>query len=72
MASGGMGDVLTGTIAGLRAQGLSTLDAARLGVWVHAAAGDDAAQAGEVGTLASDLFPFLRARLNRLVRHAER
>jgi NAD(P)H-hydrate epimerase len=72
MASGGMGDVLTGTIAGLRAQGLSTLDAARLGVWVHAAAGDDAAQAGEAGTLASDLFPFLRARLNRLVRHAER
>lgn len=72
MASGGMGDVLTGAIAGLRAQGLSSLDAACLGVWAHAAAGDDAAQAGEVGTLASDLFPFLRVRLNRLVRHAER
>jgi NAD(P)H-hydrate epimerase len=70
MASGGMGDVLTGIIAGLRAQGLSSLDAACLGVWAHAAAGDDAAQAGEVGTLASDLFPFLRARLNRLVRYA--
>ena len=72
MASGGMGDVLTGTIAGLRAQGLSSPVAAHLGVWLHAAAGDDAAVAGEIGMLASDLFPFLRARLNRLVGNADR
>lgn len=73
MASGGMGDVLTGTIAGLWAQGLSAADAANLGVWAHATAGDDAAAAaGEIGMLASDLFPFIRARLNRLVGHVDR
>lgn len=72
MASGGMGDVLTGVIAGLRAQGLISPVAARLGVWAHAAAGDDVASTGEIGILASDLFPHLRNRLNRLVRHAER
>lgn len=71
MASGGMGDVLTGVIAGLRAQGLSSAAAARLGVGLHAAAGDDAAAAGEIGMLASDLFPFIRGRLNRLVAHAD-
>jgi NAD(P)H-hydrate epimerase len=72
MATGGMGDVLTGIIAGLRAQGLSSPAAAHLGVWAHAAAGDDAAAAGgEIGMLASDLLPFLRARLNRLVTHAD-
>lgn len=70
MASGGMGDVLTGVIAGLRAQGLISPEAARLGVWVHAAAGDDAAASGETGVMASDLFPHLRRRLNRLVGHA--
>ena len=72
MATGGMGDMLTGTIAGLRAQGLSSPDAARLGVWAHAAAGDDAAAAGGIGMLASDLLPFIRARLNRQVGYADR
>ncbi|MCR4301776.1 MAG: NAD(P)H-hydrate dehydratase [Sulfuricaulis sp.] len=72
MASAGMGDVLTGVIAGLRAQGLISPVAARLGVWAHAAAGDDAAQSGEIGALASDLLPHIRTRLNRLVRHADR
>ncbi|HEY5682410.1 MAG TPA: NAD(P)H-hydrate dehydratase [Sulfuricaulis sp.] len=71
MASGGMGDVLTGVIAGLRAQGLISPMAARLGVWVHAAAGDDAAANGESGMMASDLLPYLRHRLNRLVGHAK-
>jgi NAD(P)H-hydrate epimerase len=69
MASGGMGDVLTGMIAGLLAQGVSRHDAACIGVWAHAAAGDDAAQGGEAGLLASDLYPFVRARLHAL-RHA--
>jgi hydroxyethylthiazole kinase-like uncharacterized protein yjeF len=66
MASGGMGDVLTGAIAALRAQGHPAADAARLGVWLHAAAGDDAAQPDEIGLIASDLYPFMRRRLNRL------
>ncbi len=70
MASGGMGDVLTGVIAGLRAQGLPSTEAARLGAWLHAAAGDDAAASGEIGLLASDLLPFIRARLNSLVANA--
>ena len=64
MASGGMGDVLTGVIAGLLAQGLDTWDAACLGVGLHARAGDLAARAGERGLLASDLFPYLRALVN--------
>lgn len=64
MASGGMGDVLTGVIAGLLAQGLGTWDAACLGVSLHARAGDLAARAGERGLLAADLFPYLRALVN--------
>ena len=71
MASGGMGDVLTGAISALWAQGLAAREAARLGVWLHAAAGDDAARhGGEIGLLASDLLLPLRARLNQLVGHA--
>jgi NAD(P)H-hydrate epimerase len=64
MASGGMGDLLTGVIAGLLAQGLEPWDAACTGVGVHARAGDLAARAGERGLLASDLFPYLRALVN--------
>jgi NAD(P)H-hydrate epimerase len=64
MATGGMGDVLTGVIAGLLAQGLNPVDAARLGVCVHAAAGDAAARAGERGLLATDLMPWLRQLVN--------
>jgi NAD(P)H-hydrate epimerase len=64
MASGGMGDVLTGVIAGLVAQGYALSDAARLGVCVHAAAGDAAAIEGERGLLAGDLMPWLRRLVN--------
>jgi NAD(P)H-hydrate epimerase len=64
MASGGMGDVLTGVIAGLLAQGLELEAAACLGVCLHAAAGDRAAQEGERGMLASDLLPHLRHGVN--------
>ncbi|MDQ2972200.1 MAG: NAD(P)H-hydrate dehydratase [Pseudomonadota bacterium] len=64
MASGGMGDCLTGVIAGLLAQGLSTWQAACMGVGIHARAGDLAARAGERGLLATDLFPYLRALVN--------
>lgn len=60
MASAGMGDILSGIIAGLCAQGLSLADAAKLGVWIHAVAGDKAAQSiGLAGLLASDLIDLL-------------
>jgi ADP-dependent NAD(P)H-hydrate dehydratase / NAD(P)H-hydrate epimerase len=65
MASGGMGDVLTGVIAGLLAQHLSLPLAATLGVWLHAHAADAVAAAdGERGMLATDLLPRLRALVN--------
>lgn len=64
MASGGMGDVLTGVIAGLLAQKLSLADAAHAGVYIHAGAGDDAAAAGERGLLASDLMPHIHRLVN--------
>ncbi len=64
MATGGMGDVLTGIIAGLLAQGLSLVDSAELGVCVHGAAGDAAAAEGERGLLATDLFKHLRPLIN--------
>ncbi len=56
MASGGMGDLLSGVIAGLIAQGLKLDVAAKLGVCVHAMAGDIAAKTGQRGTIASDLL----------------
>lgn len=56
MASAGMGDVLSGIIAGFWAQGLTAFDAAKQGVFYHAAAGDRlAAMQGEVGMLASEI-----------------
>ena len=64
MASGGMGDVLTGIIAGLLAQGLNLYDAARFGVQLHAQSADIAAQDGMRGMLASDLFVPLRKLVN--------
>jgi len=65
MASGGMGDVLSGVLAGLLAQGLSLADAARLGVLIHSLAADKAAETvGERGLLATDLMPYLRWAVN--------
>lgn len=64
MASAGMGDVLTGVIAALRAQGLAAEMAAAIGVDVHARAADVAATGGERGLLASDLLTELRPWLN--------
>jgi NAD(P)H-hydrate epimerase len=64
MAAGGMGDVLTGVIAGIVAQ-CGNLDlAARAGVFVHAQAGDLAARRGERGLLASDVLDQVRACVN--------
>jgi NAD(P)H-hydrate epimerase len=64
MGTAGMGDILSGVIGGLRAQGLSAADAAAAGVLVHALAGDDAADEGQRGLAATDLLPFLRRRVN--------
>ena len=60
MASGGMGDVLTGLIAGLLAQGLSAAAAATAGVRIHGQAADRCAAMGERGMLAADLLPAIR------------
>jgi len=69
MASGGMGDVLTGVIAGLLAQRVQAKTmqalAARLGVCVHGRAADMAAHdGGERGLLASDVIAMLRETVN--------
>ncbi len=64
MAAPGMGDVLTGIVAGLLAQGLDLETAALAGVEAHARAGDRSARAGERGMIASDLLDELRAVVN--------
>ncbi|MBB5211430.1 NAD(P)H-hydrate dehydratase [Microbulbifer hydrolyticus] len=61
MASGGMGDLLTGVIAALIGQGMALPAAARLAVWLHGEAGNRAAQNGQRGLLATDLLPHIRA-----------
>jgi NAD(P)H-hydrate epimerase len=63
MASGGMGDVLSGVIGSLLGQRLSPLEAAALGVCLHGAAADLAAEEGERGLAATDLIPHMRALL---------
>ncbi len=65
MASGGTGDLLTGIVGALLAQGMEAGEAARLGVWLHALAGDRAAgRRGERGLLASDLLDELPLLVN--------
>lgn len=65
MATGGMGDLLTGTIAAMRAQGLEAFEAACAGALLHSLAGDAAAaEDGERGLLPSDLLPWLRRLAN--------
>ena len=64
MAAPGMGDVLTGVIAALLAQGLAAETAAAVAVEAHARAGDRAAQGGERGLIASDVIAELRTVLN--------
>lgn len=71
MATGGMGDLLTGVIAALRAQGLDAFDAASCGALLHAHAGDLAAlEDGRRGLLPSDLLPWLRRCANPLEANA--
>ncbi len=65
MASGGMGDVLTGMIAGLLVQNIEPLLAVKLAVCLHGQAADDMAiNFGQRGLLATDLIDQARALLN--------
>jgi len=67
LATAGSGDVLTGTIAGLAAQGMDLMLAAVAGVFIHGAAADVAAQSrGERGLVAGDVLAALPAALKRL------
>jgi NAD(P)H-hydrate epimerase len=60
LASAGTGDVLAGVVAGLLAQGMNAFDAASLGVWLHAGAGESVkTELGDAGMIASDLLPVL-------------
>lgn len=64
MASAGMGDVLTGLVAGFMAQLGDAERSACAGVLVHALAADDAAAGGERGLVAGDVLAGLRAWVN--------
>jgi len=67
MASGGMGDVLTGIISGLIVQGLSVREAVNAGVYLHSCAGDYLARSiGPVGFLASDIIDILPSQIRAL------
>lgn len=60
MATGGSGDLLTGILTALLAQGYDAIDAARLGVWLHGLAGDEARRKiGPRGLIASDFIEHL-------------
>ena len=57
MATGGSGDVLSGIITGLMAQGLTTFEASALGVYIHGCAGDEAALSnGKYSMVAGDII----------------
>lgn len=65
MASAGMGDVLSGIVAGLHAQGLSLEDSLCCAACIHGEAADLAArEAGQRGLIATDLMPFIRRLVN--------
>ena len=67
MATGGTGDVLSGVIGGLMAQGLPPAIAASCGVYLHGEAGREiASRLGNTGMAASDLLPQIPAALHRL------
>ncbi len=67
MATAGSGDVLTGVITALLAQGYTPLEAAQLGVWLHGLAGDEAKRkVGSRGMIASDIIDHLPASFDQL------
>jgi NAD(P)H-hydrate epimerase len=65
MATAGLGDVLAGLVGALLAQKMEPFEAACLGVWLHARAGEQVGQAGR-GLAASDLIPVIRQLLEEL------
>ena len=66
MATGGMGDVLSGMIGGFIAQGLTLADSLRLAVCVHGESADLAAeQRGERGLLATDILEYMGTLINQ-------
>jgi NAD(P)H-hydrate epimerase len=68
MAAGGMGDVLTGVIAGLLAQGLGPEDASRVGVYLHGKAADALCESqGPFGFLASEVAGALPGVIREMV-----
>ncbi len=67
MASGGVGDVLTGIIAGLTAQGYQPEQAANIGVYLHGAAADTiGASIGKIGLIASDIIEAIPLEIKKL------
>jgi len=67
LASAGTGDVLSGVIAGLLAQGLTLEDAAACGVYLHGQAGELVRnRLGDTGVIASDLLPELPLAVKKL------
>jgi NAD(P)H-hydrate epimerase len=73
LASGGTGDVLSGTIGALLAQGVDAFAAARLGVYLHGLAGEAVRErVGDAGLLASDLPDAVAMARRRLATLAER
>lgn len=73
LASGGTGDVLSGIIGSLIAQGLSVMQAAKLGIYVHGAAADKlvADGIGPVGLTASEIIVEVRKQINQLNKLAQ-
>ncbi|MBQ6767029.1 MAG: bifunctional ADP-dependent NAD(P)H-hydrate dehydratase/NAD(P)H-hydrate epimerase, partial [Paludibacteraceae bacterium] len=70
MATAGSGDVLSGIITGLLAQGYSPFDAARLGVFLHGMAGDiAAAEVSEYSLIASDIVNRIGFSYDRILFH---
>jgi hydroxyethylthiazole kinase-like uncharacterized protein yjeF len=71
MATGGMGDVLTGIIVSLLGQGYAAWDACRLGVFLHGFAADMVAEEkGEIGINASDVLEKLPYAYDKLLKNA--
>jgi len=69
MATGGSGDVLTGLITGLLAQGMTPMDAALAGVYLHGLAGDmAAAELGQQALIAGDMIDYLGAAFKDVLR----
>ena len=65
LAVAGSGDVLSGVIGSLMAQGLAPIDAAITGVGIHAQAGEEFVKdVGKIGLAAGELIPYIRKFLN--------